>query len=88
LRHLLDLFGGDLTLSLAAYNAGENSVLRSGGVPNISETKNYVRKVSNLYGSPAVPKTGEQKPQEPPRAPIYRYVDAHGVVHYTNGYEF
>jgi hypothetical protein len=88
LRHLLDLFGGDLTLSLAAYNAGENSVLRSGGVPNFSETKSYVRKVSNLYGSPTVPDGGEQKPKEPPKAPIYRYVDARGVVHYTNGYEF
>jgi hypothetical protein len=88
LRHLLDLFGGDLTLSLAAYNAGENSVLRNGGVPNFDETKNYVRKVSNLYGSAAVPNGEEQKPQEPPKAPIYRYVDAQGVVHYTNGYEF
>lgn len=88
LRHLLNLFDGDLTLSLAAYNAGENSVLRSGGVPDFNETKSYVRKVSNLYGSPTVPNGEEQKPKEPPKAPIYRYVDARGVVHYTNGYEF
>jgi len=88
LRHLLDLFGGDLTLSLAAYNAGENSVLRSGGVPDFNETKNYVRKVSNLYAPPTVPNGEEQKPKEPPKPPIYRYVDARGVVHYTNGYEF
>ncbi|MBZ5544640.1 MAG: lytic transglycosylase domain-containing protein [Acidobacteriia bacterium] len=88
LRHLLDLFSGDLTLSLAAYNAGENSVLRSGGVPDFTETKSYVRKVSNLYGSPTVPNGEEQKPKEPPKAPIYRYVDADGVAHYTNGYEF
>jgi soluble lytic murein transglycosylase-like protein len=88
LRHLLDLFGGDLTLSLAAYNAGENSVLRNGGVPNFEETKNYVRKVSNLYGSATAPNGEKLKPQEPPKAPIYRYVDARGVVHYTNGYEF
>jgi hypothetical protein len=88
LRHLLDLFGGDVTLSLAAYNAGENSVLRSGGVPAFNETRNYVRKVSNLYGSPAVPNGEEQKAKEPPKPPIYRYVDARGVVHYTNGDEF
>jgi hypothetical protein len=88
LRHLLDLFGGDLTLSLAAYNAGENSVLRSGGVPDFNETKNYVRKVSNLYGSSTVPDGEEPKLKEPPKPPIYRYVDSRGVVHYTNGDEF
>jgi hypothetical protein len=88
LRHLLDVFGGDVTLSLAAYNAGENSVLRSGGVPDFNETKNYVRKVSNLYESPAAPDGEEQKTKEPPKPPIYRYVDARGVVHYTNGDEF
>jgi soluble lytic murein transglycosylase-like protein len=83
LKYLLNLFGGDLTLSLAAYNAGENSVLRSGGVPAIAETRNYVRKVQRLYKS----ETGVEKsqlPQEPPKAPIIRYVDAQGVVHYTN----
>jgi hypothetical protein len=47
-----------------------------------------VRKVNNLYASPIVPNGGEQKPKEPPKPPIYRYVDARGVVHYTNGYEF
>ncbi|MBZ5513912.1 MAG: transglycosylase SLT domain-containing protein [Acidobacteriia bacterium] len=87
LRHLLNLFGGDLTLSLAAYNAGENSVLRQGGVPNFNETKNYVRKVSDLYASTTPPKGEELKAKEPPKLPIYRYVDARGVVHYTNGDE-
>ena len=33
LKHLLDIFGGDLNLSLAAYNAGEHTVQRSGGNP-------------------------------------------------------
>jgi hypothetical protein len=88
LRYLLDMFDGDVTLSLAAYNAGENSVLRYGGIPAFEETQNYVRKVNNLYGSAHVPKDGGQKQKEPPKSVIYRYVDAQGVVHYTNGYEF
>jgi hypothetical protein len=88
LKYLLDKFGGDVTLSLAAYNAGENSVLRYGGIPALEETQNYVRKVNNLYGSPTPPKDVGQKPKEPPKSVIYRYVDDRGVVHYTNGYEF
>ena len=51
LRYLLDMFKGDVTLSLAAYNAGENSVLRYGGVPDFRETQDYVRKVNYLYGA-------------------------------------
>ncbi len=85
LKDLLKLFGGDLTLSLAAYNAGENSVLRSGGVPAFTETREYVRKVKKRYQPPAEVKTAKSgTPEEPPKAPIIRYVDAQGVVHYTN----
>jgi len=42
LREQLDRFGGDLEKALAAYNAGPGRVERSGGVPNIRETKQYV----------------------------------------------
>ena len=49
LRHLLDLFGGDLNLSLAAYNAGEHAVQHSGGIPSIAETQDYLRKISSIY---------------------------------------
>jgi soluble lytic murein transglycosylase-like protein len=49
LRELLGLFGGDLAKSLAAYNAGENVVLRYGGVPPYQETQLYVRKGLTAY---------------------------------------
>lgn len=46
LRDLIQLFGGDLRLALAGYNAGEQRVIRSGyRVPAIAETRSYVPKV-------------------------------------------
>ena len=45
LRYLLDRFG-DQNVALAAYNAGEGSVERFGGIPPYTETQNYVRRVS------------------------------------------
>jgi hypothetical protein len=51
LRVLLDLFGGDVSLALAGYNAGENAVLRYKGIPPYKETQGYVRKINGLLGS-------------------------------------
>ena len=51
LRYLIDLFGGDLRLALAAYNAGENLVQRLGRVPRIAETQGYVTRILERYGS-------------------------------------
>lgn len=49
LRWLLSLFEGDVTKALAGYNAGENAVLRYGGVPPYEETQTYVVKVRRYY---------------------------------------
>jgi soluble lytic murein transglycosylase-like protein len=50
LRLLANQYGGDMVRMLAAYNAGPEAVRRAGGaVPNIPETREYVRKVVALY---------------------------------------
>lgn len=49
IRSLLDNFNEDLVLSLAAYNAGPGLVSRTGGVPNIPETQNYIEMVLKRY---------------------------------------
>lgn len=48
LRHLLNLYEGDLILALAAYNAGVHRI-KGGKVPRIRETRLYVRKVLRYY---------------------------------------
>lgn len=45
LRFLLDTFRGDVSLALAAYNAGLSNVAKYGGIPPFNETRNYVSRV-------------------------------------------
>ncbi len=49
LAQMMQRFGGDPQLALAAYNAGPGAVEKFGGVPPYAETQGYVRKVMGLF---------------------------------------
>jgi soluble lytic murein transglycosylase-like protein len=78
LKHLLQDFNGDVKLSLAAYNAGAGAVARSKGVPPYAETRNYVKRITALYGDHGKPLTGTVA------APIHVFRDSSGVLTITN----
>lgn len=49
LKTLLENYNGNLELTLAAYNAGSGAVNRNGGIPPYRETRDYVKKITDLY---------------------------------------
>jgi soluble lytic murein transglycosylase-like protein len=49
LRILANDFNGDLSLTIAAYNAGGEAVMRYGGIPPYTQTRNYVTMVTRFY---------------------------------------
>jgi len=93
LKFLLEKFNGNLDLSLAAYNAGENLVERLGRIPPIPETTNYVRKIRAIYktkspllnapGVAAAAMIAAAEPAPQPN-PIFKVVDERGVTHFSN----
>jgi soluble lytic murein transglycosylase-like protein len=58
LKEQLDRFGGDVSLALAAYNAGPGAVEQYGGVPPYAETQRYVQSIlSNVQSFSTAPPT-------------------------------
>src|SRR5688572_14824335 len=93
LRRLMDRFDGDLPVVLAAYNAGEQAVIRHGGVPPYRETRRYVRRILRRIGHPsvaaapprrsmsaAVVLVGTRVDARPQVEPAARGADAEGAV--------
>ena len=78
LRGLIDRFGNDLPLALAAYNAGEKAVVSNRGIPPYPETRDYVTKVLYYYDG-----TTNGGSATPPM-PVYRTVGDDGSIVYTN----
>jgi hypothetical protein len=80
-RWLMDNFNNDLNLSLAAYNAGENLVQRLGRVPEIKETREYVKKVTSKYDKKQLSAQTQKTPEYPA---TISFMDEEGVLHLTN----
>ncbi len=79
LKQLLENYGGDVKLTLAAYNAGAGAVARSSGVPHFAETQDYVRKITNLYYGGI-----NLTPAGVTREPVRVQRDARGVLYISN----
>jgi soluble lytic murein transglycosylase-like protein len=80
LKQLLESYGGDVRLSLAAYNAGSGAVARSSGIPRYAETRNYVRKITELYGG----NLGSGYVFGASREPVKVQRDSRGVLYISN----
>ncbi len=80
LKQLMENYGGDVKLTLAAYNAGAGAVNRSAGIPHYAETRNYVRRITDLYyGGNGVSILGN-----PVHNPMRIQRDARGVLYISN----
>lgn len=75
LRYLLDRYPGNVSLALAAYNAGEKAVDYYRGIPPYAETTQYVQRI--LGQSPSGGSSGTT-------SIVYRYIERDGSVTITN----
>ena len=82
LKKLMESYGGDIKLSLAAYNAGQGAVARSSGVPRFAETRNYVKRITQLYYGG--PDGGYRILGSPVSEPMRVQRDARGVLYVSN----
>ncbi len=82
LKRLIENYGGNLRLSLAAYNAGATAVARSAGVPNFTETRNYVRRITQIYYRGA--DSDSSSFSAPVHDPIRVQRDSQGVLYISN----
>jgi len=76
LRYLLDRYPGNVSLALAAYNAGEKAVDHYGGIPPYAETQQYVQKILGPGGAGSS-RSGVHNV-------VYRYIEPDGTVTLTN----
>jgi soluble lytic murein transglycosylase-like protein len=88
LKSLIERFNGDLTLALAAYNAGPKAVEKGYAVPSIPETKHYVKKVLSLYNGgtsyPLLAGRDGDKPRTQVVLPVYKVYNGDGTILFTN----
>jgi hypothetical protein len=81
LKKLLENYGGDVKLTLAAYNAGSGAVARSAGIPHFAETRSYVRRITDLYYKGSA---GAQVSGSPVHEPVRVQRDERGVLYISN----
>jgi soluble lytic murein transglycosylase-like protein len=82
LRFLMGMFPDNLPYILAAYNAGENAVLKYKGIPPYRETQAYVRKISQAYSKKGSFLVASNQSAADRRITTYR--DNSGRVVYSN----
>ena len=87
LRYLVDLYGGNLALALAAYNAGVEAVGWHGGIPPYAETRAYVQRVLRSVALARLRVSAESVASAEPdaeRAALYHYEARDGTAVYSN----